>query len=44
MIDRPDIGEDALDLLRRMLELNQDKRISAQEAKRHKFFSDIIYH
>jgi cell division control protein 7 len=42
MIERNDINEDGIDLLRRMMELDPEKRITAEQAKKHKFFNDII--
>lgn len=34
----------ALDILMRMLEINPDKRVSAEEALRHRFFTDLEDH
>ena len=37
----PNANEDALDLLRKMLEINPYYRITAKEALRHKYFTKI---
>lgn len=41
LIVRTDIPEEGIDLLRRMMDLDQDRRISAEQAKKHNFFADI---
>jgi cell division control protein 7 len=41
MVERNDIDSDGIDLLYKLLELDCDKRISAADAKRHRFFYDI---
>ena len=40
-VGRSDIGDDALDLMARMLVYNPDRRITAQQCLQHSFFSDI---
>jgi cell division control protein 7 len=41
MRERSDIDADGVDLLRRMLELDCDKRITAEQAKLHPFFHEL---
>ena len=35
----PDVSEDALDLLRKLLHFNPDKRITAEQALKHPYLS-----
>ena len=39
---RTDIDKNGVDLLKRMMELDPEKRITAEEALKHPFFDNIL--
>jgi cell division control protein 7 len=42
ILKREDIEKDGIDLLYKLLELDCNKRISAADAKKHRFFNDLF--
>jgi serine/threonine protein kinase len=38
----PNLSDKGIDFLERLLELNPDKRITAQQALEHEYLSDIV--